>query len=335
VTGDRLIWQLFANLQKGPIATSPASIYAMANGDDSLMASFGIPFLPASRYISGMSNSVLCAEETDYSESDWSFEGFYPQVGSVIRDGIDLQDECAVWNVDPLSDDVSVPVVSDIPTLILSGEFDPDTPPGGGSLVAETLNNAYVYVFPGLTHGALSNSLCAQSIIWDFLNDPAHEPDDSCIADMGLQFLVPTDDMQMRPFTSNAYGIHSVAPAGWINASPGLFARLNSNGVLAFLTVIKLPNLPLDQHLAPRLQRLGIDELPKATDQYTTAALTWDLYSFEGEMQSLGRTVKVDYGIAATEAGIYLVGLYAAPIEYETLHEAVFMPVVDALAPLE
>jgi hypothetical protein len=68
--------------------------------------------------------------------------------------------------------------------------------------------------------------------------------------------------------------------------------------------VIKLPNLPLDQHLSPRLQRLGIAELPEVTDHYTTAALTWDLYTFEGNMLNLGTTVKVDFGIAETEAGI-------------------------------
>jgi hypothetical protein len=43
----------------------------------------------------------------------------------------------------------------------------------------------------------------------------------------------------------------------------------------------------------------------------------------------------VDCGIAESDAGIYLVGLYASPSEYEELHETVFLPVVDALAPLE
>ena len=41
----------------------------------------------------------------------------------------------------------------------------------------------------------------------------------------------------------------------------------------------------------------------------------------------------VDYGVAATDAGLYFVGLHALPDEYAALHEAVFLPVVDALAP--
>ena len=127
--------------------------------------------------------------------------------------------------------------------------------------------------FPGLTHGALSDSLCAQSIALDFLDDPTHAPDANCIADMGLQFLVLTDDVQMMPFASEAHGIQGVLPAGWVNVSPGMFVRLNLDGDLAFLTMTKLPNLPLDQHLIPRLQRLGIDEL-QVTAHYTTTALS-------------------------------------------------------------
>jgi hypothetical protein len=193
----------------------------------------------------------------------------------------------------------------------------------------------YVYTFPGISHGTLSDSLCAQSIALNFLDDPTREPDASCIADVGLQFLVPTDDVQMKPFTSEAYGTRGVLPAGWVNVNPGMFARLNSNGDLAFLTLVKLPNLPLDQHLIPRIQRLGIDELPEVASRNTTAALTWDLYTFEGSMLSLGGTVIVDYGIAETDVGIYFVGLYTLPNEYEALHKAVFLPVVDALAPVE
>jgi len=52
-------------------------------------------------------------------------------------------------------------------------------------------------------------------------------------------------------------------------------------------------------------------------------------------MPSLGGKVIVDYGIAEVDAGIYLVGLYALPEEYEVLHEAVFLLAVEALAPIE
>jgi len=336
LTGDCLIGQLFDSLQQGIAPMLPATIYAMADGETSLMTRIGTPrSLPKAMLINGMALSVLCAEEMDYADADFDLEGVYPQIGTVLRDNLDIRDYCAVWNVEPLSADVSAPVVSDIPTLILSGEFDPNTPPSAGSLVAETLSNSYAYTFPGISHSVLSNSLCAQSILLDFLDNPTHEPDASCMADMGLQFVVPTDDIKLQPFTDKAYGIRGVLPAGWAKTGSGSYTRLSSRGDLTFLLMVKFPTIPLDQLLTPRLQRLGIDKLPKSAGRYEAAAFTWDLYTFEGNMPSLGGTVIVDYAIAETDAGIYLVGLYASPGEYEGLHETVFLPVVDALAPLE
>ena len=41
-----------------------------------------------------------------------------------------------MWNVDQLAPYVDDPIVSDIPTLLLSGEFDPITPPRFAAQVA-------------------------------------------------------------------------------------------------------------------------------------------------------------------------------------------------------
>jgi hypothetical protein len=71
------------------------------------------------------------------------------------------------------------------------------------------------------------------------------------------------ETIRLEPFTDAAYGIRGLLPAGWVNAGPGTFVRLNSKGELAFLLMARLPKLPLDQHLTPRLQRLGVSELPE------------------------------------------------------------------------
>jgi pimeloyl-ACP methyl ester carboxylesterase len=336
LTGDRFLWQLQMGLQRGPIPLLPAAIYAAADGDYSLMTSLGVPSLPSNMFISevGMASSVLCAEEADYTEADFDLEGVYPQIAALIPHDYDIRDYCAVWNVEPLAA-ATGPIVSDIPTLIMSGQFDPNTPPSGGDLVAETLSNSGVYIFPGMTHSVMPDSLCAQRIMLDFLDDPTQEPDAACIGHMRLQFVVPTDDIDLRPYTDAEYGIRSVLPAGWAEVGPGLFAGLNSRGDLAFLTMARLPDVPLDQQLALRLQRLGVDELPESIGDYDTAAFSWDLYAFQGQSPSLGGALMVDYAIAGNDSDIYLAGLYAVPDEYDTLHDAVFLPAVDALAPLE
>ncbi len=334
MTGDLLIAQVFGSLQRGPVSMLPANIYAMANGDYGWLESLGAPSSPNAVSL-GMRMSVLCAEEIDYTDADFEPARHYAQIAALIGDGSDLREACAAWNVSPLSDEVGAPEVSDIPTLILSGEFDPNTPPGGGSLLAETLSQGYVYTFPGLSHNVLSNSLCAQSILLGFLDDPTQEPEADCVAGLGRQFMIPVDEVELEPFSDPVAGLRGILPAGWASAGPGLFVGLNSRGDLAFLLVLRLPDNPLDQNLTPRLQRLGVEALPESTGHHETTAFAWELYFFEGNAPALGGKIMVDYAIAETSGSDYLVGLHATPGEYEDLHKAVFLPVVDALAPLE
>jgi hypothetical protein len=83
-------------------------------------------------------------------------------------------------------------VVSDIPTLLLSGRFDPITPPTFAETVAATLGRAYVYTFPNTSHGAFWSSPCANQIIFDFLENPYETPDASCLPDEPTQLDIPT-----------------------------------------------------------------------------------------------------------------------------------------------
>ena len=91
---------------------------------------------------------------------------------------------CGVWQsgqADPVEDEA---VVSEIPTLILSGQYDPITPPAWGQLAAETLSHSFFYEFPGIGHGVMRSNQCGLEIGLAFLDDPAAEPDASCIDDL-------------------------------------------------------------------------------------------------------------------------------------------------------
>jgi len=48
------------------------------------------------------------------------------------------------------------PLVSDIPTLLLSGSLDPVTPPADAKQVAQGLKNSKHLVFEGAAHGQIS-----------------------------------------------------------------------------------------------------------------------------------------------------------------------------------
>jgi pimeloyl-ACP methyl ester carboxylesterase len=77
------------------------------------------------------------------------------------------------------------PVASDIPILVLSGEFDPVTPPEYARAVAQSLNHSYLVDFPGFGHWANGTGyLCPSAVIQAFLADPANRPGDACLQDL-------------------------------------------------------------------------------------------------------------------------------------------------------
>jgi hypothetical protein len=96
---------------------------------------------------------------------------------------------CGLWDVIDESEQASLVVESDIPTLILSGAFDPTTPPEYAEEAAKTLLNSYSYLFPSGGHGELFSFPCAAEIMFEFLEDPSTRPDGSCIPDQPPQFV--------------------------------------------------------------------------------------------------------------------------------------------------
>jgi pimeloyl-ACP methyl ester carboxylesterase len=56
--------------------------------------------------------------------------------------------------------------------LVLAGEFDPVTPPHWAEKTVEHLENAMLFQFPGIGHGALDSHACALEVVNAFLKAP-------------------------------------------------------------------------------------------------------------------------------------------------------------------
>lgn len=97
-----------------------------------------------------------------------------------VRDNLQ---ECPVWQNRFASAEEGAPVVSDIPTLIVTGEFDARTPVEFGRRIASTLSRAYVVELPNETHGGPPMG-CRAAILAQFLDNPERSPDASCIGQM-------------------------------------------------------------------------------------------------------------------------------------------------------
>ena len=83
-------------------------------------------------------------------------------------------------------------VTSNLPTLVLGGEYDPVTPPDYSKTVTNTLKNSVFFEFPGTGHEAAFSGQCPMNIVLAFLAEPTQHPDASCISTMHEpDFVVP------------------------------------------------------------------------------------------------------------------------------------------------
>ena len=144
----------------------------------------------------GAYNSVECGEEVLFNSleaAELLVQGLPPQTTNaslfVVEQSIA---DCAVWNVRPASGRENEPVRSDIHTLLLSGEYDPITPPSWGQAAADYLSRGKHIVFPAIGHGAVDTHECPTAIALAFLQDPEQTLDLSCLSEMsGPDFYIP------------------------------------------------------------------------------------------------------------------------------------------------
>ncbi len=95
---------------------------------------------------------------------------------------------CDRWRDRPTDPIESEAVASDIPTLLLSGQFDPTTPPRWADIAAETLSNSYSFVVPMAGHGVGIYTQCGRKLMESFLYRPDQSPDSSCLVSDQPQF---------------------------------------------------------------------------------------------------------------------------------------------------
>jgi dienelactone hydrolase len=134
----------------------------------------------------------------------------------------------------------------------------------------------------------------------------------------------------LEPFTDEAYGLRSVAPVGWIAAGMGIRTRDTASGDPTLLALQSAP-VPPDALWPSLLPQLGLTAAPEPIAQRDTpAGLRWELY----QIPIGGGTAIADLGIAQGTDVTYLALLVSQAAEAAGLREAVFLPAVDALAPL-
>ncbi len=94
-------------------------------------------------------------------------------------------DLCRAWGVTAPRPEVTAPVVSDVPALLLAGDYDPITPPSWADTAAATLRHSEVYHVRGTGHAVITRGQCPHTLIGTFLDHLTARSAAACLAGIG------------------------------------------------------------------------------------------------------------------------------------------------------
>jgi pimeloyl-ACP methyl ester carboxylesterase len=127
----------------------------------------------ANQLASGMQNTVICSEDVPFFGADIDRAAI-----SRTYQGVEQLDAlleiCKLWPRGAVDADLHSPLRSDIPTLLLSGEADPVTPPADAERAARGLARHRHLVLSGEGHGQVATG-CVPKLMAEFLDTAAPE----------------------------------------------------------------------------------------------------------------------------------------------------------------
>ena len=285
----------------------------------------------------GQNFSVQCHEEVAYADpaAAISAAADFPHLASLVEGAFTQSayafEFCDDWGAgvgDPIE---AEPVFSDIPTLVVSGQFDPITPPDFGRAVADRLTTAWFVEYPGVGHGVAALDGCPLATTLAFLADPTGTLDTSCAEEMpAAHFTVFEPDLtvELIEVQIDLAGDISTAlvPQGWEDVGGGAFYRSNTGVDQTVLLVQALSgggfaDLLVDSYAVQFTSDGVLDRL----EDVTIGERTWSRYS----ARSLGMQVEV--AVYRGDATTIAVVLLADPRESDALFELVFVPALDSV----
>ncbi len=117
----------------------------------------------------GMHNAVVCTEDVPfYDKSTIDYEGLEASyMGAFQLEA--LEAICSVWPAGPIDDEFKMPLATNLPVLLLSGDADPITPPRYADLAAADLENALHLIGKNQGHGQIGVG-CTARLVADFID---------------------------------------------------------------------------------------------------------------------------------------------------------------------
>lgn len=186
LNGDRLFGLIFFSMYHWQrVIEVPHALHGVTVGDYTVIRGFMEDYLNTAMdasFSDPVYHTVECTDSQDISQDMFEAEvAKYPLVADIVRVDWKYQN-CGRWREGRTGGGVTPePVKSSVPTLVLSGEFDPTTPPAWARAVVTQLSSGVHLVFPGMGHGVVDSHDCAEIVMRDFLREPARPPQSECL----------------------------------------------------------------------------------------------------------------------------------------------------------
>lgn len=341
INGDVLIAGLFGLLYQTPeIPNLPRYIYEARDGIyDGFIDDLFFTIYQGEYFDEVLFTNIGCYEETAFDQPDAAqaaADDLPPRLVDLLLAQIEGSFElCAAWNSPPVPAVENEPVSSNLPTLVLVGEYDPITPPRWAHLAAETLSSSYVYVFPGVGHSAIFGSPCAVQMAAVFINDPSQDPDTGCIATIAPPLFATAEIVEVnnQPYTSEIMGFRGIVPENWYEVEPGVFSPYPDLEPVAIPVIAYRFPITLDEYIN-RIITGGFyayDKLPPRTATVSANGRDWDIYQVERPDQAVYTSFAFFEGDRT-----YVIGVTAtSEAERDYLYDALLIPAVQAFEIVE
>jgi len=137
----------------------------------------------------GLNAAMMCMEDIFYPasiETRVAFSSVWPrEIVEVINpEGWDYDKRCAAWPVPRHEPSINEPLVTDIPALVMVGDYDPVTPPEFAEAMLLHMSRGVLALDPSTAHVMILDPAnhCAADLLEQFVDSPNRYPDMACLA---------------------------------------------------------------------------------------------------------------------------------------------------------
>jgi len=149
----------------------------------------------------------------------------------------DFREEWEVWDVEPSPQTLSKMPQSDVPALLMSGFYDPATPPSFGEIALESFTNGQHVIDPVGGHGIAFDDDCTENILNEFLEEPDQAVDSECLADENRESTLLDPNAISAPFLAKFMENEDFLDLSWL-IPPIIFLVMVIRGSFQHLRIL-------------------------------------------------------------------------------------------------